>query len=501
MNKPWIDKAIGYLSPRWEMQRAQARARAAMSERFHASYRGSVQTRLDSDWSTSNEVWGQRFTEANTLPSLRARARQLERNSVIAQALLNRCEENVVGQGMNIHATTLDEGWNRAARALWDDYWLYPEIHGLSGPETERMVFRSKMRDGDVGVIMLGDGRLQLVEGDLIETPSGKYTDRTIVDGVQTDRVGRPSRFHIASVDANGKRTSTAVEARDFIFLTRRNRVTQWRGEPCFTPVFNLFDQVEGYTDALIVAMRMAACHGLVFKTDKRSQRVGVLPATSVNGVAQSELEFEPGMIEYIGRDDSVEQIKPQQPGQQFDSVIAMLMRFAGMHLGLPLEMTMLDFSRTNYSSARGAMNVAQTAFKNLQMVQKDAFMSRVYRWRISKWVKEGLLTPRDDMWMHRVITAPWPFLDPIKEVQGQMMEVDFGVATEDEYIIARGKEPELVRAQRGRELEDKRKLGIAVMHATMTMPTDQGDPFQEGDDNTGEGDDPFEGSSVEDQK
>lgn len=489
-----LENAIRVVSPRWAMERAYYREVLdnAPARRPSASYRGAIETRLDTPWSNSRSASGQYLLTAARRRNMVNRARQMERDNVIANALLSRAVENVVGTGLKPQALTGDPVWNRKAEAAFKLFWERPEIRGVTGPELERLFFRAHLRDGDVGCVLLGAPKLQMVLGDYIDTPPGKAAAPGVVDGVEVDGAGRPRRFHVLGFDADGKRTSTPVGERDFVFHPRRETLDEVRGVPCFSTVFALLDQIPAYTEAGVIAARIANYFSVAVKKSGAGagfQRLDT--ATNGAGAAQRKINLEPGQVNFLEPDESIEQIKPNLPGAQFDQLVVALMRFAGMSLGIPLELLMLDFSRTNYSSARAALLQAQHAFEVQRANLVAVFHSRVYRWWVSKMMKMGDLPERPDAWTHKFVGDPWPYLDPTKEVLAELLEIDAGFSTTGDRIIARGGDPEEVWARRGRELAAWKRLGIPLLHAGQTMPVDQGDPFQEEDDNLGEGDSP----------
>ena len=454
-----MDRFIRRTFPAWAARRQKARAWCEYYERvqtFGDSYRAAVNTRTDDTWADSFINTGQRHLRRENLEQLRNRARQLDRNNIIASGMLDRAEDNIIGTGMRLQVRTPNTEFNERAEEMWRRWEPTADVQGLrSFTDLERLILRAHLRDGDVGIVLVGDGRLQPIEGDLIRTPDGRNRDRkaTIIDGVEVNRFNRPVRYHI-STRINGKASSDSVDANDFVFLPRLKRLNQIRGEPAFSQVFPLFDQIDGYVEAAVIAARMAAMFGLLIHT--QSGAPGALPTRKDSGgTTRPELEMEPGMVHYLGMADEIEQIKPQQPTQSFPDFLAMLLRFCGVSIGLPLELVLMDFSRTNFSSAKGSLLQAYRHFRCVQNYMIDRFYTRIYRWRVSKWIKAGdLPDPGTDAkgrpiaWQHVWVPAGWQWLDPVKEAQAIALKLDLGLTTRAIEATSLGFDFEELQAQ-----------------------------------------------------
>lgn len=482
-----IERAIGAMSPAWQEHREMARAR--MEYARHAAdeirrlrnyaefgYRGAVQTRLESSWSASSSRTGTRHLRLENLQSMRDRSRGLDRNNVIAAGLLDRVVENVVGSGFTPQATTPDRAWNRMAEQLWRDWEERCDVREyVEFRQMQALVLRAVLRDGDVGINLLPEThRLQAIEGDLIVTPNSRLVDSTVVDGVELNRVGRPLAFHISTGDTIGLGKTKPISAANFVFLPRLKRLNQVRGEPAFSQVFPLFDQVDGYLEAVVVAARMAACYGLLFR--EPSHVPGTLPVKAdAAGTNRPKVYLEPGMTKWIGEADEVIQVKPEQPTQSMPEFVATLLRFCGLHLGLPLELIYLDFSRTNYSSARAALLQAWRSFEALQLWFERRFLRRIWRWNVSHWIKEGelpdpgMVDGRPVMWDHQWQAPPWQWVDPVKEAQAIAMGLDLNLTTLRDEAAKLGRDWEDLLDQRIAELRAQKAGGIVEVRSNLT--------------------------------
>ena len=130
MTANWIDKAVGFISPKTGLSRIRARAAMDVALRYEGGNRG----RRTANWFAPG-------TSANAeigpdLPYLRARSRDLVRNNPYIKKALRVLVANTVGKGIIPEADTGDkaldakidaafEVWNRECDAdgqlkLWD---------------------------------------------------------------------------------------------------------------------------------------------------------------------------------------------------------------------------------------------------------------------------------------------------------------------------------------------------------------------------------------------
>jgi lambda family phage portal protein len=434
-----LDRAIAWVSPERGVRRMASR-------RLMASYNGALPTRVSSRFEQSTSATGQRVPTLPMMQNLRDRARHLERNNPVASGILDRVTENVIGTGIQIEPATSDEDFNTAVSDWWEGWKERCDVTGrFSFDRLQRMTFRSMLRDGDIGTVLVdayGVGKLQAIEGDYITSPPGKMMGGLTVDGVELDRVGAFSRFWVRSVDEKYKPTFTAVQARDFIFLPNIDRISDIRGTTNFRQDFDLFDMIHGYLENTVAASSIATLFALLIKQDRPMAGPGAMPPPTVTnsvGEQQRVLNMESAMVKYLKTGETVEQVKPEQPTQQFPEAIAAFARFVGLKWGLPLEEVLLDYSRANYTVSRAIKMKIQRVADIWQQDFAHQYVSRVYRWALSKAIKNGEISvaPPQDSWKHEWLPQPLALTDPVKEIAAAAAAIELGI--DARTYVARG--------------------------------------------------------------
>jgi len=434
-----------------------------------ASFKGAVKTRLDRAWPSARQTYKFGWDEEGELRSLRERAIHLDHTNVLARTLIDRTVDNVIGDGIQVQAATDDEDWNTLAEALFNE-WAEESADARrldTWSDLQRLYCRHFVRDGDAAFVLRDDGSLQLPEPRLLETPPKLSGDMNVISGVHlVGEEGVPAAFHFYAGSPN---KYTEVQARDVVYSRRTTEAGLTRGVPAFATTARDLDQVDGLIEAVISAAEMAAMFGLLLKTDNAQAELGALRTVVQTSAGQKrELKLEPGMFKALLPHEDVTQISPQQPSQNLQEFLTMMFRRIGLEFGMPLELVMLDFSKTNYSSARASLLQSYRVFRAIQKRMMHAF-KRVYRWRISKFIKAKALANRPDAWLCRMIPPGWQWVDPVKEAQAMLMGLDGGWNTLAEICASQGRDLGDVLKQRKRELAMMEDAGVAQLHSTLT--------------------------------
>lgn len=171
----WLDRAIEWVSPETAYER-KAYRRALEQER---NYDAAGFDRVNSNWRVINE--SAEMTDRYGRDVVRARARDLERNSDIMGAVIGAYKRNVFGRGYRLRASSGDEKLNTRIEELWE-IWCKKKNCDVTGTQSfnamMRMAVRRKKIDG--GIILLkrytAGGlvpfKLQAIEVDELDTNS-----------------------------------------------------------------------------------------------------------------------------------------------------------------------------------------------------------------------------------------------------------------------------------------------------------------------------------------
>ena len=108
-----LDGLIVAVSPRWAYEREAWRQSYQVLRHYDAAGQG----RINGHWAALNE--SAETTDRYSRDIIRARARDLERNSDILQSVILAYDRNVVGRGYTLRANTGDSTLDRQLEDLW----------------------------------------------------------------------------------------------------------------------------------------------------------------------------------------------------------------------------------------------------------------------------------------------------------------------------------------------------------------------------------------------
>lgn len=367
-----------------------------------------------------------------------------------------------------LQVRTQDKGLNAAveefvARVSQPDLCDVGGRHSLA--DLVRLAEAQRTIDGDLLVVRLPNGTIQLVEADRVRDPQNRDDGDRWTQGVQTDRWGRARRYAVwkrAGVRANAFEFDTYVPAESSYHHGYFHRVDQVRGVSPWAPaVRSMQDLYEGCEYAL-AKMKVSQIFGLLLyrgADDAPGRKIteGPDPQTGESKIVGMDFGKAPVTFDLDER-DKAEFIESKSPSLEFQSWAKSVI---GLSLkGIDIPFSFYDESFTNFSGSRQAWiqyGISALFKKRGNRALLDWWM----RWRLALGVLDGDL-PGVDVgalsWEWVGIGQPW--IDPYKEVQADVVAIAAGltsrtrrcrergedffeiadeIAAENEYLEARG--------------------------------------------------------------
>jgi len=497
----WFDKALGAVYAPYKTKAIQHRT--AQQGFRNVTRRDEKGRKTGSGYVNQPFGYGQQRTLTPHSRRIQIKTcRDMVENNPLANALLARWVDNVVGEGMNVKPKTDDQGFNAEVAEWWREQYEADASGRFSNTELQRVWMKSYCRDGDIGGVLLRGGQVQTVESDYIRSPSRSddlyvrsSVEPDIVDGVLVSASGRPQAYHVETLGESGKISYPAINARNFLFHANYDRAnrTATRGTPLISVIRPLLESIDATNEAVVMAHRIAASFGAMIKKENPAQAASSLPSlgnSPSTGEINRQYTMQPGMMEHLNPGESIEQIKPEHPSVGYDGFISLQIRMAGIVLGMPLELALLDFSKTNYSSARASLEQAYRSFRVQQNRFVDQWLSKWYRWRISKAVNMGVFGPAESLpanyQRHTWMAQPWPYLNPVQDAQGVMASIDAGMTTLTDELSKRNYTFEDWLDMKQEEIKRTDEAGVPLLRSNIsrdataiqaTDPTNNNEP------------------------
>ena len=418
---------------------------------------------------------------------IRARARDLERNSDVMNSLLLAFERNVIGSGIVLQAKirsadgTEEETLNSRIERLWRR-WCRPgscEVSGRFGfREVLALCLRRRLVDGGILVVRSyfeGRYQLQLLEVDDLDTTVQGHEGHRVIGGIEVDDYRRALAYHIRVYDAWGFPVETRrIPADRVSYLSCLTRTSQIREISPAAPSVGRVDDLNELLDAAEEKERVQCHFSMAIKKTEGTLSGGLAGLGRGFGQAQREENREPpaelleqGMVVYLNPGEEVQPISQAGTSSTVDPLVRTAQRLAGSSVGLSYEVASRDMSQVTYSSARQGLLEDQKTYRGLQTWLIDHLCETVYEEWLDWMVLSGQLDlpgyERDAQRYqeHVWLCSGWDWIDPLKEANANRIALETGQTTMQALCAARGTDWKEVAEQRAQEQAYLEQLGL----------------------------------------
>ena len=450
-----LDQVIGYVSP--EIGYKREAYRKALEEA--RNYDAAGYDRLNSNWRVFNE--SAEMTDRYGRDIVRARARDLERNSDIMNAVTGAYKRNVFGAGYRLRANSGIDAIDHEIEKMWK-IWCKKQNCDVTGTQNfnamMRMAIQRKKIDG--GIIFLkrytSGGmlpfKLQALEVDELDltnmTP--KHKGNKVVGGIEYNAYNHPVGYFINQYNIDGMTMAEPVyiDAKDVIFLYTKTRPSQIREISDMTPTITRIRDANEFMRAVSVKERILACFSVFIERNLPTS--GTTPGRSI-GSDGTEAKYDgktltPGMIHYLNQGDKAQAVVPSGQATDATAYIKQEIRLVGAGQGLSYETTSRDMSESNYSSARqGLIEDDLTYGEDKDLLLE--LMDEIYETFVISLVLSKKITIKDfwqkkeDYLDHSWIQAPKRWIDPVKEANSNKIALNTGQKTWADIASENGKD------------------------------------------------------------
>ncbi|MEO0385053.1 MAG: phage portal protein [Pseudomonadota bacterium] len=486
---------------------------ASTTDQDMAGWRPSLAS-ADADWNL----------ERNTVV---ARVTDLLRNDPVAVAGRSRRTDMVVGSGLRLQARVdyaalgLErddaKALNKAIEREWRTFANDPlkrcdvtgrhsvgEMMRLAEKESYRgeylMAVRWKPNSGARYATAL-----QLIDPDRLSNPNYSMDTPELTAGVERDADGLPVAYHIQNAHpgdifgvARGDQWSWTREARltpwgrpRIIHGFEADRVDQTRGVPDLAPVINRLKMLTRYADAEVASAVVNAMFAAFIKTghspeDAASMLMDV-DDHKLREQTYEKVKFNGVRLPVLAPGDEIEIPDASREHGGFTNFMTSFLQSIASTLDLSYEQLSMDFSNTNYSSARAALNEVWRSVDR----RRKGFVSQCANWIYMAFLEEALdryIHVPDGLpgfwdapaaWMRCEWIGPGRgFIDPVKEAQGAELRVNNLTSTRTIEAAMQGYDLEelLDMLEQEKEMMADRDLSAADLGSMLAVqaPTDR---------------------------
>jgi lambda family phage portal protein len=486
-------------APKPRARKAKAPARAVGAGPLGARmYQTAKQSRLTAGWGTSNTSADSELV--TSLTALRNRSRALVRDSAYAKRAKTIIVNNVIGAAIGMQAQVktargkLNQRVNDAIEDAWTEWAGAERCHTggeLDFADLERQAMGQVFEAGEVIVrehyAPLADSAvpyaLELIEAERIadefqfpSLPVGPTGAGTILRmGVEVDRFYRPVAAWIRERHPGELRFQAGIDRLERVPIEQLHhlrvidRWPQTRGEPWMHAVARKLNDMDGYSEAEIIAARAAACYMGVVEQPEGDNPLGGHKQDD----GSFEVTLESGVVVRLRAGEKFSSFMPNRPNAAMDPFMRLMLREVAAGVGPSYESLSRDYSQSNYSSSRLALLDDRDLWRVLQGWFIRRFRAAVHR----RWLQQAVLARaisaiaveeyalnRRKFEAVRFKTRGWSWIDPNKEVEAFKAAENAGYLTKTQIIAQTGNGYDLedVLDEREQELALIKEKGLS---------------------------------------
>ena len=405
---------------------------------------------------------------AGAAPRVRGRVAQLVRDFPPFHRAVNNLVGYTVGTGVQLQSQVRDDDGkplHRARKAIEEAWKYFMDEADLSGGPAFRQHFHelaglAKRQDVEAGefiaaIVRHPEPRNRFLPFGLAFYESERLTDlgarprsgNLLHHGVEySPLTGAIEALHIADAERIG--AAVRVPAEDALFGFLRFRPGQLRGMTPFAPAVLLTRALGEAIGAEVDAFQLAS-KWLAIVTTQDPKTFQASRVTEREGRRIEQLEN--AIIEYLRPGESIELKNNQRGDEAFQSFAGFILRMVSITIDVPYEILTMDYRGLNYSTMRVGRNDFSDQIAPIQRRHVLQFYDRVFR----RFLDESALRGRLDLpgywrnpWRYREclwIPPGMKPIDPLRETKAAVDAMGAYIASPQEFILARGQDPERV--------------------------------------------------------
>ena len=442
-------------------------------------------------------------------PRLLARARELVVTNGYAANACEAFAANLVGDGIKPSSLIEDGDLRDQVQRLWLAWTDEADADGLTDfYGLQAMVAREMFVAGECFVRLrprrAEDGlrvplQLQLLQSEMLpfdKTETAANGNR-IRCGIEFDRIGRRAGYHFRrrhpgdSTDQGEVIPETVrVPAEDVLHVFRPIDAGQIRGLPHVAPAMVRLFLLDQYDDAELDRKKTAAMFaGFITKTAPEEPLMGETEdAEDGTGIAS----LEPGTLQVLLPGEDVKFSSPADVGGGYEAFQYRTLLSIAASVGLPYHLVTGDVRQANYSSLRAELVEFR---RRVGQLQHGVIAHQLCRpiWR--RWLEAATLSGSLDLgdldtalpvqW----IPPRWDWVDPLKDIQAQLLAIEAGLLSRRKAVEATGYDIEEIDRENAADRDRAEGLGLTYRASPGETQGARATPNRPRDEDGGDGD------------
>lgn len=465
----------------------------------------------------------------NTLVS---RIHDLARNDGWASAALSRNIDSAIGAGWRLSAKPnarrlgIDQ---KAAEELADEieaaFEEYAEDPRFYCDLQRRnylgglvaLGYRHRLADGEAfAVIHWKPERpyattIEIIHPDRCVTPRGRIEGKGVRSGVELGQHGEPIGYHFLVAHPGETTMFAATISRETVYIPRETdfgrpivvhafegtEAGQVRGVPLMAPIMKKLRMLGRYDEAELQASLLNAVLAafittpydpeLVAGSIGRMDELTPHQQMRLDMYGEAPINLEGVQLNFLAPGDKAEFLNPRHPNSVFEQFERTALRNIASATGLSYEQLSMDWSQSNYSSARAALLEVWRGLTARREYFARTFMQPIYgAWLEEAIDKRAIRLPKGAPAFREAVgawtKAKWigparGWVDPVREANAAVARINAGLSNYERECAEQGIDYQENFRQIAREREEMKKLGLSFSD---TPAPDERDPPEE---------------------
>ncbi|EFC6552107.1 phage portal protein [Escherichia coli] len=415
------------------------------------------------------------FLILKALPTMRAFSRDAVLKNPIGRKYMNLSVDGVVGSdGVYVKPAVEIDGSEEEINQINEqleklfDRWAYdPDRFSVDGALSfelfQQNVEKIRVQDGEcfirihtinrqIKLEILDTARLQ--QSNNQHLANGNY----ISNGIEFDQWHRPVNYYFCRFDPVTYTYSTGdyevIPANEICHYFIADQQGQERGLPDLVATSKLIEDLKNFTEAALTAKRVSASSMAFITNNNDTTSADLLGADERDEVTPVYTEyFEAGFIGELGEGQDIKTVTPTNGVDGIDQFTNELMNQISMGLNVTKQALLSDTSNASFSAARLTEKLQQTTFRT----RTNVLISKVLKPIYIAWLKNEMINNSklnlsfsdfDDLICARYILQKPISLDPVKDIQAELLQLEAGIKSKTQVIAELGGDPVKVLAE-----------------------------------------------------
>ncbi|HHN9181857.1 TPA: phage portal protein [Escherichia coli] len=415
------------------------------------------------------------FLILKALPTMRAFSRDAVLKNPIGRKYMNLSVDGVVGSdGVYVKPAVEIDGSedeinqiNEQLEKLFDRWAYDPDRFSVDGALSfelfQQNVEKIRVQDGECFIRMHTINRqikLEILDTARLQQSNNQHLANCnyISNGIEFDQWHRPVNYYFCRFDPVTYTYSTGdyevIPANEICHYFIADQQGQERGLPDLVATSKLIEDLKNFTEAALTAKRVSASSMAFITNNNDTTSTDLLGADERDEVTPVYTEyFEAGFIGELGEGQDIKTVTPTNGVDGIDQFTNELMNQISMGLNVTKQALLSDTSNASFSAARLTEKLQQTTFRT----RTNVLISKVLKPIYIAWLKNEMINNSklnlsfsdfDDLICARYILQKPISLDPVKDIQAELLQLEAGIKSKTQVIAELGGDPVKVLAE-----------------------------------------------------